>query len=176
MQVALQPESELVQLDLQECVNQGHLGALKQLRMMEDPAHAGLPTVLHVDADVGKHTELAIAVGLLMFKEEGDADVLPPPDLSVSCSSTDLLPQLPTPGHPLASHCYVWERIHGRTHLLRKEVLNLRKMDFFDWGVMVSRKCTRNLTDLFNTWKHSIKQLPEEIAVDLTLSDMDDFD
>jgi hypothetical protein len=141
---------------------------------MGDPAHRGLPTVLHVDADVGKRTEPAVAAGPFMYEEEGDAMMMDPPDTSVSCLSRDPLPRLPAPGHPLASHCYVWESVRGRTHLLRKEVLDLRKTDFFDRRVMVSRKRTRNLADLFNTWKHSIKQLPEEREIDLL--DVDDFD
>jgi hypothetical protein len=172
---AARPDSELRQTDLLEFVNQGHLGALKRLRTDGDPTHMGVPTVLRVDAGAGMRIEPAVPAGPLTIEVEGDALEQDPPDTSVSCSSSDLLPRLPAPGHPLASHCFVWERINGRTHLVRKETLDLRKTDFFTRRVMVSRKRTRNLADLFNTWKHSIDNLPEEKAVDLTLMDVDDF-
>ena len=83
---------------------------------------------------------------------------------------------MPIPEHPLASWCYVWKCVSGWSYLVHQETLDIRKSDFFDQRVMVSRKRTRNLGDLFNTWKHSIEQLPEEEAIDLTLSDVNDFD
>jgi hypothetical protein len=174
---AARPDSELRQTDLLEFVNQGHLGVHKRLKSSADPSHRGISTAVGVEASVGKRVEPAIAAGPLAFMAaDGDApeeDFVP--DLSISCHSTDLLPRLPAPDHPLATLCYVWKRTRGRAYLVRQEVLDLRKSDFFDRRVMVSRKRTRNLGDLFNTWKHSIEHLPEEKAVDLTLMDVDDF-
>jgi hypothetical protein len=142
-----------------------------------DPSHAGIPTVVDVEAGAGMRIEPAIAAGPSTDVTEGGAPMEEPHlDLSISCLSTDPLPRMPAPDHPLASWCYVWKRISGRSYLVRQEYLDIRKSDFFDRRVMVSRKRTRNLGDLFNTWKHSIEQLPEEKAIDLTLSDVNDFD
>jgi hypothetical protein len=59
---------------------------------------------------------------------------------------------------------------------MRQEVLDITKSDFFDRCVLVSRKRVRNLGDLFNTWKNSVMQLPQERAIEPTPMDVDDFD
>jgi hypothetical protein len=165
-------ESELVQTDLREFVNQGILGTLKRRKLGKERA---LPTLSEVET-VASPTGLP---RLATFVEPSADDIVLDDvlltDPSISCIDNNLLPRLADPDHPLASWCYVWERKTRQTHFVRQKVFDIRKSDFFDRRVMVSRKRTRNLADLFNTWKHSVMQLLDERAIEFDKSDVNDF-
>jgi hypothetical protein len=165
-------ESELVQTDLWEFVNQGILGTLKRRKLGKERA---LPTLSEVET-VASPTGLP---RLATFVEPSADDIVLDDvlltDPSISCIDNNLLPRLADPDHPLASWCYVWERKTRQTHFVRQKVFDIRKSDFFDRRVMVSRKRTRNLADLFNTWKHSVMQLLDERAIEFDKSDVNDF-
>jgi hypothetical protein len=167
-------ESELVQTDIREFVSHGKLLGTHKRRKLEKERE--VPTLIEVAsaASLPRPPALAVPEGPSTDVEDLEPPFLPDP--SVSCVGDTELPRLIDPDHPFASWCCAWERSARQTHFMRKEVFDIRKTDFFTRRVMISRKRTRNLADLYNTWKHSIKQLPEEIAVDVTASDVDDFD
>jgi hypothetical protein len=164
-------ESELVQVFIGEFVTDGVLGVLKRRRLGKERE---VPTLAEIASAASLPRPLALAV------PEGpsiEAEEEPPflPDINVSCVLGTDLPRVVDPDVPFTSWCYEWERRTRQTYLVRNSVIDLRKTDFFSRRVMISRKRTRNLGDLFNAWKHSINQLPEEQTVDITASDVDDF-
>jgi hypothetical protein len=96
------------------------------------------------------------------------------PDLLVSCRYGTDLPRLPDTSDGTRSWLCFWEEHAGRTSFVRREMLDLRKTDFFSRRALVSRKRTRNLFDLTSTWRKNAKQLPSE-QLDIDRQDVDEW-